>query len=88
GADCNSSTPNGLTNAVIISPVHSNRVYVASREFFGGQVIFKANQNISAKLVEVDRLMNTETNSHSYKHCWRHKSPHIYLPTAHCYERM
>ncbi|AVX24750.1 isoleucine--tRNA ligase [Pseudomonas syringae pv. atrofaciens] len=72
----------GLSNDDIISPVQSNGVYVESLEFFGGQFIFKANQNIIDKLVEVGSLMDTETISHSYMHCWRHKSPLIYRATA------
>ncbi|KPW87168.1 Isoleucine--tRNA ligase [Pseudomonas congelans] len=72
----------GLTNDDIISPVQSNGVYVESLEFFGGQFVFKANQNIIDKLVEVGSLMDTETISHSYMHCWRHKSPLIYRATA------
>ena len=72
----------GLTNDDIISPVQSNGVYVESLEFFGGQFIFKANQNIIDKLAEVGSLMDTETITHSYMHCWRHKSPLIYRATA------
>jgi isoleucyl-tRNA synthetase len=72
----------GLTNDDIISPVQSNGVYVESLEFFGGQFIFKANQNIIDKLAEVGSLMDSETITHSYMHCWRHKSPLIYRATA------
>ncbi len=72
----------GLTNDDIISPVQSNGVYVESLEFFGGQFIFKANQNIIDKLAEVGALMDTEVITHSYMHCWRHKTPLIYRATA------
>jgi isoleucyl-tRNA synthetase len=72
----------GLTNDDIIGPVQSNGVYVDSLEFFGGQFIFKANQNIVDKLTEVGALMHTEVVSHSYMHCWRHKTPLIYRATA------
>jgi isoleucyl-tRNA synthetase len=72
----------GVTNDDIISPVQSNGVYVESLEFFGGQFIFKANQNIIDKLKEVDALMDTEVITHSYMHCWRHKTPLIYRATA------
>ncbi|MDG6399468.1 isoleucine--tRNA ligase, partial [Pseudomonas quasicaspiana] len=72
----------GLTNDDIISPVQSNGVYVESLEFFGGQFIFKANQAIIDKLAEVGSLMDTEVITHSYMHCWRHKSPLIYRATA------
>ncbi|MDB5980415.1 MAG: ileS, partial [Pseudomonas sp.] len=72
----------GLTNDDILSPVMSNGVYAESLEFFGGQFIFKANQNIIDKLAEVGSLMDTETITHSYMHCWRHKTPLIYRATA------
>ncbi|WP_455922123.1 isoleucine--tRNA ligase [Pseudomonas putida] len=72
----------GMVNDDILNPVQSNGVYVDSLEFFGGQFIWKANPNIIAKLAEVGALMNTETISHSYMHCWRHKTPLIYRATA------
>lgn len=72
----------GMVNDDIINPVQSNGVYVPSLEFFGGQFIWKANQNIIDKLIEVGSLMFTETISHSYMHCWRHKTPLIYRATA------
>jgi len=80
--DFNSCKRYGMTNDDIISPVQSNGVYAESLEFFGGQFIFKANQNIIDKLAEVGSLLDTETISHSYMHCWRHKSPLIYRATA------
>ena len=44
--------------------------------------IWKANPAIVEKLSEVGALMHTETISHSYMHCWRHKTPLIYRATA------
>ncbi|WP_249671586.1 isoleucine--tRNA ligase [Pseudomonas abieticivorans] len=72
----------GMVNDDIINPVQSNGVYSESLEFFGGQFIFKANQGIVDKLAEVGALLFTETISHSYMHCWRHKTPLIYRATA------
>ena len=72
----------GMHNDEILTPVQSNGVYVPSLEFFGGQFIFKAGAAIADKLREVDALMHTETISHSYMHCWRHKTPLIYRATA------
>ena len=62
--------------------MQSNGVYATSLEFFGGQFIWKANPAIVEKLSEVGALMHTETISHSYMHCWRHKTPLIYRATA------
>ncbi|MFB4394466.1 MULTISPECIES: isoleucine--tRNA ligase [unclassified Pseudomonas] len=72
----------GMVNDDILTPVQSNGVYVPSLEFFGGQFIWKANPAIVEKLQEVGALMHTETISHSYMHCWRHKTPLIYRATA------
>jgi isoleucyl-tRNA synthetase len=72
----------GMVNDDILTPVQSNGVYVPSLEFFGGQFIWKANPAIVEKLGEVGALLYTETISHSYMHCWRHKTPLIYRATA------
>ncbi|MET1081112.1 MAG: isoleucine--tRNA ligase [Pseudomonas sp.] len=72
----------GMVNDDILTPVQSNGVYVPTLEFFGGQFIWKANPLIVDKLREVGALLHTETISHSYMHCWRHKTPLIYRATA------
>ncbi len=66
----------------ILNPVQGHGVYVPSLEFFGGQFIWKANPNIVAKLREVGALLKHEMITHSYMHCWRHKTPIIYRATA------
>ncbi|AGI22816.1 isoleucyl-tRNA ligase [Pseudomonas sp. ATCC 13867] len=72
----------GMSNDDILSPVQSNGVYVADLPFFGGQFIWKANPAIVAKLDEVGALLKHASISHSYMHCWRHKTPLIYRATA------
>ncbi|WEJ73174.1 isoleucine--tRNA ligase [Pseudomonas sp. PSE14] len=72
----------GMVNDDILSPVQSNGVYVADLPFFGGQFIWKANPAIVAKLDEVGALLKHASISHSYMHCWRHKTPLIYRATA------
>lgn len=72
----------GMSNDDILSPVQSNGVYVESLPFFGGQFIWKANLNIVAKLDEVGALLKHASITHSYMHCWRHKTPLIYRATA------
>lgn len=72
----------GMSNDEILNPVQSNGVYVDSLPFFGGQFIWKANPAIIAKLEEVGALLKHATISHSYMHCWRHKTPLIYRATA------
>ncbi|MBK9616335.1 MAG: isoleucine--tRNA ligase [Uliginosibacterium sp.] len=73
---------NGRGFDEILNPVQGNGVYVPSLEFFGGQFIWKANPNIVAKLEEVGALLRHEVITHSYMHCWRHKTPLVYRATA------
>ena len=80
--DFNSCKANGFTNDDILSPVQSNGVYAESLPFFGRLHIWKANPVIVEKLQEVGALFSHEKLSHSYMHCWRHKTPLIYRATA------
>nr|WP_297460458.1 isoleucine--tRNA ligase [uncultured Halomonas sp.] len=72
----------GMEFEEIKSPVMGNGVYAEDLEFFGGQMIWKANPQIVAKLDEVGALLAHEKITHSYMHCWRHKTPVIYRATA------
>ncbi|MCM2332021.1 MAG: isoleucine--tRNA ligase, partial [Pseudomonas sagittaria] len=72
----------GMHNDDILNPVQSNGVYVKDLPFFGGQFIWKANPQVVDKLREVGALLKHEGISHSYMHCWRHKTPLIYRATA------
>ena len=80
--DFNSCKANGFTNDDILTPVQSNGVYADALPFFGGLHIWKANPVIVAKLEEVGALFSHEKVTHSYMHCWRHKTPLIYRATA------
>ncbi len=80
--DFNSWLAYGRRNDEIISIVKGNGVYVEDLPFFGGQMIWKANPVIVEKLTEVGALLSHGTVSHSYMHCWRHKTPVIYRATA------
>jgi len=80
--DFYSSKRYGMQNDDILNPVQSNGVYVESLPLFGGQFIWKATPNIVAKLGEVGSLLKHERITHSYMHCWRHKTPLIYRATA------
>ncbi|MFW3615080.1 isoleucine--tRNA ligase [Billgrantia antri] len=72
----------GMSFEEIKSPVQGNGVYAADLPFFGGQMIWKANSQIVDKLREVDALLAHKVITHSYMHCWRHKTPVIYRATA------
>ena len=53
-----------------------------SLPFFGGLKIWEANPKIVDKLREVGALLHAEKYTHSYMHCWRHKTPIIYRATT------
>jgi isoleucyl-tRNA synthetase len=72
----------GMDFSEILSPVQGNGVYVDDLALFGGLMIWEANPQIVARLGEADALMAHQTITHSYMHCWRHKTPVIYRATA------
>lgn len=80
--DFDSCRKNGMPNDAILNPVTSDGTYVDSLPFFGGLHIWKANPLIVEKLAEVGALMHTCPLSHSYPHCWRHKTPVVYRATT------
>ncbi len=71
----------GFTFDDILNPVQANGVYADTLPFFGGLHIWKANPLIVDKLAEAGALFSHEKISHSYMHCWRHRTPVIYRAT-------
>ena len=72
----------GMSDDEIEKPVQGDGRYEASLPFFGGMKIWDANPKIVDKLREVGVLFHAEKHTHSYMHCWRHKTPIIYRATA------
>ena len=86
--DFNSCIANGLKYDDILNPVQGNGAYAADFPLFGGLHIWKAVPVILDALKTAGRLMATQTNTHSYPHCWRHKTPVIYRAAAQWFIRM
>ena len=86
--DFNSCIANGLKYDQILNPVLGNGVYAEELPLFGGQHIWKACANVIDTLREHGRLMATVGITHSYPHCWRHKTPVIYRAAAQWFVRM
>ncbi len=86
--DFNSCTAHGLAVDDILNPVQGNGRYEADFPLFGGQNIWKAAPVIIDTLRDAGRLFATETITHSYPHCWRHKTPVIYRAAAQWFIRM
>jgi len=64
-----------------LNPVGANGVYLAETPIFAGQFIWKANDTIIALLRERGVLLAHEKITHSYPHCWRHKTPVAFRTT-------
>ncbi|MBK1686982.1 isoleucine--tRNA ligase [Rubrivivax gelatinosus] len=86
--DFNSCVSHGMKTDEILNPVQGNGCYAADFPLFGGQNIWKAVPVILDTLKAAGRLLATETITHSYPHCWRHKSPVIYRAAAQWFIRM
>ncbi len=86
--DFNSCVANGVRYDDILNPVQGNGSYTPDLALFGGQNIWKAAPVVIDTLREAGRLFATETITHSYPHCWRHKSPVIYRAAAQWFIRM
>ena len=56
--------------------------FAQSLPLFGGMTIWEANPKIVDALREHGALLHVETITHSYMHCWRHKTPIIYRATS------
>lgn len=68
-------------NLEIANPVGSNGVYLPDTEIFAGQHVLKANEAVVEVLREHGSLLNFSKITHSYPHCWRHKTPIIFRAT-------
>ncbi len=86
--DFNSCITHGMKYEDILNPVQGNGSYAADFPLFGGQHIWKAIPAIMDALKLAGRLMSTVGITHSYPHCWRHKTPVIYRAAAQWFVRM
>jgi isoleucyl-tRNA synthetase len=86
--DFNSCVAHGLKYDDILNPVQGNGAYAPDFPLFGGQHIWKACPVIINTLRDAGRLFATSDITHSYPHCWRHKTPVIYRAAAQWFIRM
>ena len=86
--DFQSCISHGLKFDDIKNPVQGNGAYAADLPLFGGQHIWKANPVVAQALQDAGRLMAQSKLTHSYPHCWRHKTPVIYRAAAQWFVRM
>ncbi len=86
--DFNSCVAHGMALDEILNPVQGNGTYAADFPLFGGLHIWKAVPVVIEALKNAGRLMATKDITHSYPHCWRHKTPVIYRAAAQWFIRM
>ena len=64
-----------------LNPVGANGVYLPGTPIFEGQFIWKANDAIIALLRARGVLLAEAKITHSYPHCWRHRTPVAFRTT-------
>ncbi len=72
----------GMSDDDMLNPVQGDGRYAPDLALFGGLRIWDANPKIVDKLREVGALLHAEKITHSYMHCWRHRTPIIYRATT------
>jgi isoleucyl-tRNA synthetase len=63
------------------NPVGGDGRFVEGTELFAGEHVFSANEKVIDVLKAKGALVHEERLSHSYPHCWRHKTPIIFRAT-------
>jgi len=66
----------------VINPVGANGCYVDGTPHFAGLHVLKATESVLEVLRDRGNLIFAGRLTHSYPHCWRHKSPVIYRATS------
>ena len=66
----------------IINPVMGDCRYASTLPLFGGLTFWEANPKIVEALDAAGTLIKVEQHTHSYMHCWRHKTLIIYRATS------
>ncbi len=78
----------GMKDEEILTPVMGDGRFASSLPLFGGLPIWEANGKIIAELEKRGALLHKESHTHSYMHCWRHKTPVILRATTQWFASM
>ena len=78
----------GMTNDEVLTPVMGDGKYSESLPLFGGLNIWAAADKICETINIAGNLLSHSAITHSYMHCWRHKTPLIYRATNQWFVRM
>jgi isoleucyl-tRNA synthetase len=78
----------GMKDEDILTPVMGDGKFASSLPLFGGLSIWDANGKIISVLEEKKALFSKTNYTHSYMHCWRHKTPVILRATTQWFASM
>jgi len=79
----------GMKDDQILTPVLGDGKFAASLPLFGGLSIWDANPKIVKAIEERGALLAVDwKHTHSYMHCWRHKTPVILRATTQWFAAM
>jgi isoleucyl-tRNA synthetase len=68
-------------NLKVDNPVAANGLFIEGTPLFAGEHVLKANLHVVEVLKDQKALLFSESITHSYPHCWRHKTPIIFRAT-------
>jgi isoleucyl-tRNA synthetase len=68
-------------NLPIENPVGDDGCFTASTGLFAGKHVTKVEEDVIETLRSKNKLLRYAKISHSYPHCWRHKTPLIFRST-------
>jgi len=79
----------GMKDDEMLTPVMGDGKFAPSLPLFGGLSIWDANPKIVKTLEEKGALLSVDwKHTHSYMHCWRHKTPVILRATTQWFASM
>lgn len=68
-------------NIATVHALNSKGIFKDEIDWLAGLTTFKADPEIVGKLKEAKKLVIDKEFNHSYPHCWRHKTPLIFMST-------
>lgn len=78
----------GMKDEEILNPVMGDGHYAPLLPLFGGKMIWEASRDICDAMREAGTLFRVDMMTHSYMHCWRHKTPIVYRATSQWFAAM
>ncbi|HRO60105.1 MAG TPA: isoleucine--tRNA ligase [Burkholderiaceae bacterium] len=80
--DFHSCKEHGMADEDILQPVLGDGRFASWLPDFAGLTIWEANPKIVEHIRAHGCLLSASQESHSYMHCWRHKTPIIYRASS------